>query len=378
MSGHRFLAALLTCAVGWLTAFLAFTWFIDPYGVSPLHVPLKRINEFKPKRLDIDRAIKPLEVWRYQPRSLFLGSSRIHESINPAVLAGTQYAPAYNASIPASTVAMDAANLEQFFRLDPSLKYVFVELFFWNFVYQQDPEPRRTIVDFIRNGVALYLSGTTLFNSVATLHHNLWFGSPVVYVHKDGYWVRPVKFDPKPHFDRYIDEIMRLHSKSPGVALHPTSFAALERIVELCSSKGAELHLIITPNHPYDDYRILSLGYWHVLEDWQRKLAGYPNVLTFSQYHEALVEPISSTMKYWNDPIHFNITFGNLMLRGLLDERGPDIPPDIVLPLNAKTVDEVLKNRRLGLNKWISNNHEFTSAFDRAMFASRNAPSQKR
>ncbi len=86
---------------------LAFTLLIDPYGVSPVHATIQGVNALKPKRLDIDRLIKPYEVWRYQPKTVFLGTSRIHQSIDPSVLDGTRFAPAYNASIPASSLVAE-------------------------------------------------------------------------------------------------------------------------------------------------------------------------------------------------------------------------------------------------------------------------------
>src|SRR5579862_8173902 len=70
---------LVLCALGvaiWAGLALAFIWTIDPYGVAPLHVRITGLNAFKPKRVDIDRLVKPYEVWRYQPRTVFLGTSR--------------------------------------------------------------------------------------------------------------------------------------------------------------------------------------------------------------------------------------------------------------------------------------------------------------
>jgi hypothetical protein len=86
----------------WIALFFGFTLLVDPFGVSPLRVSVTWMNAFKPRRLDIDRMLKPYEVWRNQPKTVFLGTSRIHQSFDPAALDGTRYAPAYNASIPAA------------------------------------------------------------------------------------------------------------------------------------------------------------------------------------------------------------------------------------------------------------------------------------
>ena len=56
---------------GWLLIILGFIWIIDPYGVSPIHIHLPGINTLKPERIDIDRLIKPYEVWRDQPKTIY-------------------------------------------------------------------------------------------------------------------------------------------------------------------------------------------------------------------------------------------------------------------------------------------------------------------
>ena len=109
MAASGYFRALALSLAAWLSLYLLFTWTVDPYGVSPIRVGVHGINEIKPKRLDIDRLVKPYEVWRYQPRTIFLGTSRAHQSLDPAVLDGTRFAPAYNASMPAASMEITAA-----------------------------------------------------------------------------------------------------------------------------------------------------------------------------------------------------------------------------------------------------------------------------
>src|SRR5262245_34938842 len=158
-----YLRSLATSVLLLLGLFLTFTWIVDPYGVSPLRLSLPEVNVLKPKRLDIDRLIKPIEVWRDQPRTIFLGTSRIHQSIDPAVLDGTDFAPAYNASIPASTVNENANHLERFLALDQHLRVVFVELFIHHFVYP--PAPDQPFQPLIANAASLFLSAGAAFGS---------------------------------------------------------------------------------------------------------------------------------------------------------------------------------------------------------------------
>jgi hypothetical protein len=47
----------------------------------------------------------------------FLGTSRLHQSLDPAVL-GTRFAPAYNAAIPNGAMQTNADDLERYVRLN--------------------------------------------------------------------------------------------------------------------------------------------------------------------------------------------------------------------------------------------------------------------
>src|SRR6478672_5821947 len=132
---------------------LGLTWIVDPYGISPLRFTSPRFNSVKPKRLNIERLIKPYEVWRYQPRTVFLGTSRMHQSMDPSVLDGTRFAPAYNASMPAASMDMHAAYLRQYIQLDPNLRTVIVELFLPNFIGAPPGQEFATRSEFIRNAV---------------------------------------------------------------------------------------------------------------------------------------------------------------------------------------------------------------------------------
>lgn len=193
-----------------------------------------------------------------------------------------------------------------------------------------------------------------------------------------GNWVNQPNHNPTALFDAYIPAIMRAHTSLPKIELQPTAFQALDRMVEICRKSGVEVYFLITPNHPYDDYRILSLGYWDILDQWHRKIATYPHVLGSSQYTAPLIEPISEGMLYWNDPLHPSLKFGNLVLRALQGERSPEIPADILLPVDEHSVESVLRKRRDGLERWIAHNRRFTEAFDQAKVATGNDPSQRR
>ena len=363
---QRYLRWLLGATAAWFGFFFALTWIIDPYGVSPIRVSIPRFNTYKVARIDIDRLTKPYEVWRQQPRTVFLGSSRIHESMDPAALNGTRYAPAYNAAIPADSLGESFANLKLFIQLDPNLRAVFLELFLYKFIIPQ-PTVERSFGEFLRNTASLHFSTDTLRASAMTVGVNALRPDLTAYVSAGGHWVPPAGYSTLTNFDQshFIKSILGHHQKITDMVLQSTAIASLDRIVALCRERGIELHMIVTPSYPWDDYRLLSLGYWPLLEQWLRQLSRYENVVSFSQYNDVLTEPPGAQMRWWYDPIHFSGNTGMLMLAALSGQRASGTPNNFLTPITPQTVEAVIRDRRAGLASWVQTNADYVAAFER-------------
>jgi hypothetical protein len=371
MIHRQFLPSLGIFIAAWACAAAIFIAVIDPYGVSPLKLALPHVNVLKTKRVDIDRFVKPYEVWRDQPKTIFLGTSRINESIDTSAVDGSRFQPAYNAAIPASEMGDTVADLEQYFRIDGKLREVFVETYFYNFARPAAPKPLKTLPDLVASNAALAFSSRALWDAVGTLtfnHSGQTLGSHTM---PRGYWVPSPWFNTADTFDMkaYIDAIVRIHKNIPDMQVQPSGFEALDEIVELCKKHNAQLFLMVTPNYPWDDYRLLSLGYWPRVEDFYYRLSKYPNVVSFSQYNDVLAEVPGTGMRFWYDPIHFNNVTGRLMLRAILGEKGRDIPENFMRPITPQTVAATLAERRAGLDRWVNANPVFVSAFDSAKAA---------
>jgi len=360
-----YLRWLLGATAAWTAFFLALTCFIDPYGISPVIISIPGFNAYKVARVDIDRLIKPYEVWRQQPRTVFMGSSRIHQSMDPAALDGTRYAPAFNAAVPADFLEESLANLKLFVRLDPNLRAVFLELFLYKFINPQ-PTVERSLEEFLRNAAALYFSTDTLRASVATIAANA-HPPAVAYISRGGQWVRPYNMSTHDTFDSaaFIHSIMSTHRQITDMGVQPTAIESLDRIVALCRERGIELHLIVTPSYPWDDYRLLSLGYWPLLEQWLRQMSKYENVVSFSQYNDVLTEPPGELMRWWYDPIHFSGNTGSLMLAALSGQRASGTPDNFLTSVTPNTVEAVIRDRRAGMASWVQTNADYVSAFER-------------
>ncbi len=364
-----YLSKLLFYSFFWLAILTLFICIIDPYGISPLQITISGINTEKPGRINIDRLIKPYEVWRYQPKTIFLGTSRIHQSIDPAVLANTEFAPAYNAAVPANKLSENVANLEEYFQLDKNLKNVFIELFIYNFLIPSPETPKKTLIDFLKTTSSLFLSSDAILAAFQTITFNKFNGAyESGYIAPGGNWIRPKEFNTNDTFNQsvYISNIINAHRNIPGMYIQPGSIEALERIIVICKKHHAKLYLLITPSYPWDDYRLLSLHYWPLLEEWIRKISKYENVYSFSQYNDLLEEQPGKDMKWWNDPLHFSSNMGKLMLESLNKTKDPLVPQNLIRFVNNHTVESVLKERKKGLAAWSLKNTQFTKDFDHA------------
>jgi hypothetical protein len=349
---------------------LGFIWTIDPYGVSPIRIELPGVNALKPKRVDIDRLIKPYETWWRQPRTVFLGTSRIHQSFDPALLQGTMYAPAYNASVPGATIAENVSLLEQYIKTDKNLKYVFFELFLYMMIIPTFDIPTKGgISDIVAALPTLHFSTSAALDSVTSLQYNRTSSVRPQSISEGGYGRHGDDFDPSLHFiaQAYSQFVLGENKKVPNMRLEKATLEALKRAQALCDQRGIKLTFILAPNYPWDDYRLLSTGYWHLVRDLYDFVADLPDVLSFSQFNELTSEP-AGAMKFWYDPFHFSRLMGARILDGLAG-RNEGLPKDFMLPINRQTVDYALEARWEGLRDWIKSNADFPAIFDATRMA---------
>lgn len=353
---------------GLLTAcFLTFIWVIDPYGVSPIKIDIPSINTVKPKRLDIDRLIKPFEVWRYQPKTIFIGTSRIQQSMDPSVFDGTSYAPAYNAAIPASSLAENEAHIAQYLKLDANLKHIFMELFLYNFVQGQTQEPEKSWSQFMNNNASLQISSDAFLDAMRTISSNRQHGPIPAHIAKLGYRVPSSDFDPASTFSPMLNiHYVLTQNRAAKMAFQPSALESLQRIVKLAHDHDVQIHFFLTPNYPWDDYRLLSLGYWPLLEEWLRKIATYSDVSSFSQYNERIEETPTHEpkMTWWSDPIHFTLNMGHAMMLAYLGHPDKDMPVNFMRRVNPTSVESIIKERRIGIEQWAKTHPHYVSDFE--------------
>lgn len=352
------LVALTAVAVSTLT--LA----VDPYGISPITPAIERFNMIKSARRDIDRLTKPIDVLQQKPRTIFMGTSRIHQSMRPEVLDETPLAPAYNAAIPAATLSENLAFIRQFAATDSNLRYVILETYFYDFLRDQAAPDEIRPPNLPQSYLEMLFSLSAVRDATRTLYRNLR-NKPDFYVTKGGYFVYPPGFDGRGNFNEplYINSVLPANLAPPRPAVAPSASAILAQIAQFCSERGITLIIITGPNYIWDEYRILRSGLWPALEDQYRVLSNYPEAYSFTVSSTVNTEPTDKPMRYWNDPIHFTDRVGQLMLNAIATRFAAEAKPALE-PIKLDLVPAMMERRRQHIEDWAAQNRRFIDAFD--------------
>jgi len=372
MVDHRFLRIFISGVVAFYAAILSFILLVDPYNTSPLQVHISGFNLYKPMSVGIDRHTKPFMVWAIQPATIFLGTSRIHQSIDPKELDGTFLAPAYNASVPASDLGLSRSDLEYYKTLDPRLRTVFIEIFLYNYLGQPPTLITRNFTDLIADGVSLFASVDTFRNSLQTVMYNIVNGSPVPQVQRGGFYTYPPGHDTSGPFAGFPKGIWDIYDKGAKASstgkpeLHPPAFDALKDLVGIARARGLELRFILTPQHAYQMYYIQASNQWALLSSWIEQITHIAPVISFSQPNEVTYEPVSSHMRYWNDPFHFSTDLGRLIQASLAGRPLPGTPANFMQVLTPVNAQDYVKAQRAAITEWAAQHPDFVKQMKEA------------
>jgi hypothetical protein len=361
----RYLRHFALAIVLWTSLLAAATLIIDPYGISSIRITIPHINRYKPKRLDIDRLVKPYEVWRYQPRTIFLGTSRIHQSIDPRVLDATGFAPAYNASVPANTLGMNISYLQEYIKLDPKLQNVFIELFLYNFLgTDQQHSPPDSLRTMLKNTAPLFWSFDGFWDALFTLRYNIAVNKPCYEITPGGYFYYPPG-EPKDTFNGFpagMLDIDRMEHGNP--MLSEPAFTSVDELIDTARRHRVNLTFLVTAYHPYYWYYIESTGRWGLVADWLNRLTAITPILSFAQPNAWTYEPVQRHMTYWNDPFHFSLAMGRGIAEALGQVQDPDVPANLMVKLTPDRVPQFIASQREALLHWAHAHPDFVAAFE--------------
>ncbi|MGC2080858.1 MAG: hypothetical protein WA728_33550, partial [Xanthobacteraceae bacterium] len=305
-------------------------------------------------------------VWRHKPRTVFLGTSRIHQSIDPKLLNGTRFAPAYNASVPANTLGMNISYLQQYINIDRNLQNVFVELFLYNFLgTDQRHSPPDSFSKFLKDTIPLFLSADALWDALSTLTYNWAADAPCYEIKPGGYFYYPPGHDAKGLFDAFPRGMWDIdHIEHGKPTLSAPAFTSVEDMIDTARAHHVNLTFLITPNHPYFWYYIETIDRWDLVADWLTRLTAITPVLSFAQPNAWTYESVRPQMTYWYDPFHFSLAMGRGIEESIAGRRDPDLPGNFLIRLTPDRVPQYIASQREALLHWARTHPDFVAAFE--------------
>jgi hypothetical protein len=365
---------LIVMASSWLLAaavVAAFNLLVDATGISPVRVAIAGFNQWKPLRDEHDWIVKRYDVWRNQPTTIFMGSSRIKQSIDPKLVVGTGFAPAYNGGINGSADFQEIRTyLQDYLQADKNLHHVFIEAFApvlltnpeggpasRSFVATGEQAGRPRVIEFglatdIANFASMFFSVGGLSSAIRTVTMNRrGENMPLAGSFDDGF--APIPLAPH-HFSvrNVLNFVLHTGFMRRGGEVSRASIAAARQMIANCDLHQVECRFFVSPLHADVLLAMYHLGLWPELEKLKRGLAELAPTYDFTRYSH-LIEERSGPVVYWPEAFHFSPALGELMARAMTGLR-TDMPQNFGVVLDSKNVESSLAAWRDERDNWIA------------------------
>lgn len=362
MTATRYLVAIFLVYITASVAFVAFTGIIDSLGISPIQIAIKHVNELKPLREGQDRQVKPYDGWRLQPRTIFLGSSRVKQSVDPKLLDGTPYEQAYNGGL---NGVMDFGEFKflvaHYLRTDRNIRNIFIEIFPTALIGTR-VNTSAGFERYANDFVSVFMSWNGLRYSLRTIRFNLDASEQATQQAieasqesvRGGY--EPIALAPH-HFSvkNIPNAVLHLNILRRGATIDPNVFIAAAEIVRICKSYGVDCRFFLSPLHADVLLAIEYFGLWHELEKLKRGLAGLAPTYDFTRFNNLLDERVGPVV-YWPEAFHYSPALGALTVKAMTGRRTVDMPDNFGRALDSHNVESEIIASRHEVDDWAGKN----------------------
>jgi hypothetical protein len=148
------------------------------------------------------------------------------------------------------------------------------------------------------------------------------------------------------------------------------AYNELIMLLELCKSKGIDVHLFINPAHAsLDGEGIRAVGKWTMFENWKRRLtsisASYAvDLWDFSGYNSITTERVSTPMNYYWDSSHYTELVGGYMMSRMFEPHNYKGPRDFGFQLTSKNIEGHLKSIRDDRERYAQANRSYIDSLN--------------
>lgn len=339
-----------------------FTLIIDPFGISPIRIPIKGINIYKPERENKDRLVKKFDILRQKPKTLLLGTSRVKQALNPEKFAGTEFYPAYNAALDNCSIIEQYQLLEYSILVNKNLKYVFVELFPMHgeiFGYPSENalsqieasfELRRPLSkDMIYDAFSSFMTYSAIKGVFKTIIFNIKNLALLSTTQNQAF---DTGFHPCVDKEENAFSVMNAPNFIASTLKMGMEFKRLEhimylkKIISLCEKHHIDCKFFISPMHSQTIYAFYWIN-WPALLEFKRTTANLAPTYDFSILNEYTDEIPRNPMIYWPELNHFSSKLGDKMISDFTGK----VPKHSVL-LSPENIEKELDRQTVAIKQW--------------------------
>lgn len=329
---RRFALWLLFGLLGTLALVGLFNRVVDPFWYYR-DVSIDGFNAVKTKFRRFERHVKPAIVAREKPEAIVLGSSFAEIGFDPrnAFFTDRGRLPGYNFGIAGAPWAMTRCYLEFALR-NAEPKRIVVGIPLGDLPAVDCGENLKTmgnpgIGSLLFSAKALRASIQTVLEQRTERPSHTREGL-YNYARATGTAQRGFSEMLAARLRQQSCELRKLGSATTGMdpvaaATRALDLVGLRQLVRTAVERGIELRLVIYPQHVYNlelDALCGAPDRWDALEQMAKAVAeagngsGLVQLWEFFGYNEITGEPVSPDMKSWQDPQHFNVEVGDMML----------------------------------------------------------------
>lgn len=365
----RSLIIAFACAVSTFLVAGAISCLVDPYGLFRI-MDVGGFNQQKQGVRNKIRYVKALELPLRGPATIVIGSSRVHDAINPQHPVLQEFAPVYNYGVDMLRVR-EALALLRHATLNSDVKRVVFGLDFFMFNALQRVNSdfdasligrRITKIDYLGKPI---FSRTAILDSIQTIKGSASQPDRREFL-PNGY--RPHAFfgaknyKALHYYTNWIFLTPRVQNTKyyQSMELDSSVFDEFEELIRLCIDKGIDLRMYISPAHAnLDGEGIRALGKLEMLENWKRRISEIAYryriaVWDFSGYNSITTEAVKNPMVYYWDSSHFNEVVSDLILRRVFDAGA--VPEDFGVRITPLNIEDALAENRAGREKYMKRN----------------------
>jgi hypothetical protein len=374
MTKQQWLKNFLLLSVFIIIMVGVFNYIVDPYGLYRV-IEIKGFNQQKEGVRTNIRYVKALEIALKKPKTIIMGSSRVHDGINPESIKSHNYQPVYNYGIDMARIKEIKYYLQHAI-MNSKIEHLILGLDF--FMFNKYERLNHTYdSEIVKKHISTFdiyfkplFTISSLSSSIKTIKTSMNQPNRREFL-SNGY-------RPGYHVFYGLKSYEKLHQSTNWIFLssklsNTLYYAKMEideealndfkEILEICKKNNINCKLYFSPGHSnLDGEGLLAAGLYNEFEKWKKEISliSYQYNISlhdFSGYNTITTESVQTPMRYYWDSSHFTELVGNMIIDNIFNIK-KSTQDTFGAKITPKNIYNHLQNIRINQDLYHKNNIE--------------------